>query len=152
MRLLRASRKSCGNTLPEAVIAIAILGITAAAVIGSFNLGLFLTGIVRENQRATQALLENLETIRLYSWSQVTSNGFIPTSFTNYYDPQAVSGSQGVAYRGTMVITNFPYSTSYSTNLRQLTVTLKWQGTGNLLRQRQVSTYIAKDGMQNYVY
>ena len=152
MKLRCSPNTSRGHTLIEAIIAMAVLGITAAGIIGTFNSGFLIMGMVRENQRATQAMLEKLETIRLYSWSQVTSNGFIPSTFTDYYDPQAVSSARGAVYNGTLAISNFPYATSYSNNMRQLTVTLSWQGAGNVGRQRRLTTFIARDGMQNYVY
>lgn len=144
--------RKAGFTLAEVTIAMAIIGIAAAGVIGAFNCGFLLIGGVRENQRATQVILEKMETIRLYNWSQVNSNGYIPSTFTDCYDPQAVSGSQGVVYNGSLTITNFPFSTSYSTNMRQLTVSLQWRGTGNINRTRKVTTYISRDGIQNYVY
>src|SRR5262245_45144004 len=78
------SRKSeAGNTLAEVVIATVILAIIAAALISSINYGMFAMRLARENSRATQIILEKLESIRLYDWYQVNSNGFVPTTFTN---------------------------------------------------------------------
>ena len=119
---------------------------------GCFSFTFFTLRMARENQRATQIILEKVETIRLYTWDQVNSNGFVPRTFTDYYDPQALSGSRGVLYSGTMAITNVPFSTSYSTNLRHLTVTLSWNTAGTMPRFRTLSTLVAKDGLQNYVY
>jgi hypothetical protein len=151
MRIQCAKRSEQGVTLADVIIAIALLGVMAGGVLGSFRYGLFTMQLVRENQRATQIMLEKVETIRLYSWSQVTSNGFIPKSFTDYYDPQTPSAS-GATYYGTIIgPTNLPFSSSYSTNLRQLTVTVNWT-TRNLAHTRSITTYIAKNGIQNYVY
>jgi hypothetical protein len=96
-------------------------------------------------------MLERAEAIRLCSWDQVRSNGFIPGTFTEYYDPSAPTGSMGVLYSGTAKVTTFPYSTAYANNMRQLTLTVTWQ-TGNVTHRRTNITYIAKDGIQNYVY
>jgi hypothetical protein len=104
-------------------------------------------------------MLEKVETLRLYNWDQVNSNGFIPTNFTDVYDPQASSGRQGVTYTGTLTIADFTNATSgsvstppsYSTNMRQVTLTVNWN-TRNINRSRSLTTYIARDGMQNYVY
>lgn len=61
-------------------------------------------------------------------------------------------GVQGVAYYGTVTPpSSVLFSTSYSTNLRQFTVTLNWT-TRNIRHTRSLTTYIAKDGLQNYVY
>ncbi len=74
-------------------MAIALLGVMASGIFGSFRYGFFALQLVRENQRATQILLEKVETLRLYSWDQVNTPGFIPTNLpTEYYDPQAPTG------------------------------------------------------------
>ncbi len=138
-------------TLSEVVISILIINIGAAGLMGCFKYAYFVTGLARENQRATQVMLERTEAIRLCSWDQVRSNGFIPTSFTDYFDPSAPSGSRGIVYNGTVAITAFPFNTSYKDNMRQLTLTLQWKS-GAIDRSRTNVTYIAKDGIQNYVF
>ncbi len=150
--IIRHRKKSeKGTTLVEVIVATAVIAIMAGGVTGALSYGFFVMRLVRENQRATQIILEKAETIRLYSWSQVTSNGFIPAKFTNYYDPQGAIGSQGIPYTGTLAVTSFPDATSYSANMRQLTVTLGWQ-TRAIAHSRTLTTYISKDGLQNYVY
>jgi type II secretory pathway pseudopilin PulG len=139
-------------TLVDVVLAVAVLGIMASGIFGSFQYGFFTLQLVRENQRATQIILEKVETIRLYSWDQVTStNGFIPATFPDVYDPQAPAGAQGTSYNGTVTIAPCPLSSSYAADLRQLTVTLSWT-TRDIPHTRSVTTYIAKDGIQNYVF
>ncbi len=129
-----------------------ILGIVTAGVMAAIFSGFFSMGRVRENQRATQIILEKLETIRLYSWSQINSNGFIPASFSQTFDPQADGGGKGITYHGSFAIAPFPHASSYSDDMRQVTVTLRWVSERNLQRTRSFVTYIAKDGVQNYVY
>ena len=138
-------------TLSEIVVCVLIINIGAAALMGCFKYAFFITGITQQQQRATQVMLERAEAIRLCSWDQVRSNGFIPGTFTEYYDPSAPTGSMGVLYSGTAKVTTFPYSTAYANNMRQLTLTVTWQ-TGNVTHRRTNITYIAKDGIQNYVY
>jgi type II secretory pathway pseudopilin PulG len=140
-----------GLTLVDVIMAIAILGIMASAVLGSFRYGFFIMQLARENQRATQILLAKVETIRLYNWDQVNSNGFIPQTFTEYYDPQGGSNSQGAVYNGRMDITPFPDNTSCRDSMRQLTVSLQWN-TRSISHNRSLTTFIAQDGIQNYVY
>ncbi|MCX6924416.1 MAG: type II secretion system protein [Verrucomicrobia bacterium] len=146
-------RPESGFTLVDVIIAMAVLGIMASGIFGSFRYGLFTLQLLRENQRATQILLEKVETLRLYSWDQVNKPGFIPTSLpTEYYDPQAPDGAQGTAYYGVLSSPSaVPFTTSYSANLRQVTITLNW-ATRNIPHTRSLTTYIAKDGLQNYVY
>jgi hypothetical protein len=151
MTILWNKKSEEGVTLVDVVTAIAVLAIMCGGVIGSFRYGLFTMQLVRENQRATQILLEKVETIRLYSWGQVNSNGFIPRSFTNLYDPQTPA-NPGATYYGSIIgPTNVPFTNLYSTNLRQFTVTVKWT-TGRIPHTRSVTTYMANHGMWNYVY
>ena len=140
-----------GMALVDVIMAVAILGIMMGGILGAFRYGFFSLGMVRENQRATQIIIEKMETIRLYSWDQINSNGFVPSTFTDYYDPNAVSGSRGATFNGTATVGACPIGTSYATNMRRLTVTLNWT-TGDIPRTRSLTTYIAKDGIQNYVY
>jgi type II secretory pathway pseudopilin PulG len=152
MRIRCSKRTEHGVTLVDVIMAIALLGVMAGGVLGCFRYGLFVMQLARENQRATQILLAKIETIRLYNWDQVTSNGFIPTTFTDVYDPQTTNtAQQGATYSGTMAISNFPFASSCAANLRQLTVTLNWT-TRSVPHTRSVTTFIAKDGMQPYVY
>ncbi len=139
-------------TLVEVVTAVAVLGVLAMGILGAARYAFFTLTLLRENQRATQIMLEKCETIRLYSWSQVNSNGFVPATFTDIYDPQAPTNSRGLTYYGTLTITNFPFVASYGTNLRELVVTLQWTNGTDLRHDRKVATYIARDGIQNYIY
>jgi type II secretory pathway pseudopilin PulG len=141
-----------GGTLIEVVIATVILSILGAAVVGSINYGMFMMRLARENARATQVMVEKLESIRLYDWDQVTTSGFVPQNFTDVYDPQGATNQQGAVYSGTMTISNVPFSTSYSTNLKQFTVTISWTTAGKINHYREISTLVARDGIQPYVF
>ncbi len=50
-----------------------------------------------------------------------------------------------------MTISPAPIASSYSGDMRMLTVNLSWT-TGSIPRTRQFSTFIARNGLQNYVY
>jgi hypothetical protein len=141
-------------TLVDVVMAVAVLGVMASGIFGSFRYGFFSLQLLRENQRATQIILEKVETIRLYNWEQIQpTNNYIPATFTDDYDPQArgTTNSLGTTYTGTVTVANCPLSSSYAADLRQLTITLSWM-TRNIPHTRSLTTYIAKDGIQNYVY
>src|SRR5258706_12812135 len=100
---IRCGKKSIyAMALAEVVMATAIIAILGGGVANSINYGLFVMRIARENQRATQVMVERLESIRLYNWDQVTSGSFIPTSFTENYDPSSPPNGQGVTYFGTL--------------------------------------------------
>ncbi len=153
MRIRCTNKPESGMTLVDLVMAVAVLGIMAGGIFGSFRYGFFTLQLVRENQRATQILLEKVETIRLYSWDQVTStNGFIPSTVPDeYYYPQAPPGNQGAVYSGTLRFAPSSLLSSYAADLRELTVTLTWNTRG-IPHTRSITTYIAKDGIQNYVF
>ena len=138
-------------SLAEVSVGVAILGTVFAALLTGFANGMFTMQMARENLRATQIMLEKMETIRLYSWDQINSNGYIASTFTSKYDPQAPSDHQGVTYAGTMLITNAPLSTSYASNMKLVVVTLNWK-TANLNRTRQFKSYVSRYGMQDYIY
>ena len=151
MRILLKSKRESGITLVDVVMSVALLGVMAGGIFGSFRYGYFTLELVRENQRATQIMLEKVETIRLYRWDQVNSNGWIPATFTDEYDPQGGTNTKGITYTGTVSVAACASGTSYASNMRQLTITLNWK-TRNIPHTRTLTTYIAKDGIQNYVY
>ena len=143
-------RSTAGFTLPEVIMASSILSICAAGIMGAFASGFRIVAMTQENQRATQVLIEATEIVRLYSWDQLHTPGFVPTTFTEYYDP---STQGGVIYTGAITIASAPVDmpASYRSNINFLTVTLSWN-TAGVPRQRSLTTMIAKDGVQNYVY
>ena len=140
--------------LVEVVIGAGLLGIMMISLYGGMSSGFAVTQLARENLRGTQIMLERMEGIRLYNWDQMTTSNMIPATFTNYYYPLAASGeSKGIIYNGSMVITNATLSPSatYSTNMRIVTVSINWTS-GKVLRTRSMSTYVSKNGIQNYVF
>jgi prepilin-type N-terminal cleavage/methylation domain-containing protein len=155
MRFSFSKKRNRGMTLTEVVMATGIIAITGAGVISSINYGLCIMRVARENQRATQVMLEKLEAIRLYNWTQVTNTGFIPTNFSATYDPTAPVNSQGTVYYGTMSISVPAWvgsTPNYSANMRQFSVTLNWTNAGGIRHSRSLSTYVGLNGIQNYVY
>jgi type II secretory pathway pseudopilin PulG len=150
---IRCSRKAAtGTTMVEVLMAIFVFAVMSVSLMGSFSYGFFVMQLVRENQRATQIMLEKIETIRLYSWDQVLTPGFIPSSFQDVYDPQKPEGAQGITYNGVVKLNPYPYNTSYAADLRKLEITITWTTIRNYTRTRSFSTFISKDGLQNYVY
>ena len=155
MRIRLSKQLNRAMTLIEVVLATGIISITGAGVISSVNYGLYIMRVARENQRATQVILEKLEAIRLFNWTQVTNLAFIPDSFTAPYDPTGAPGNQGTTYYGTMVVSApvFTGTTpNYAANLRQFTVSVSWTNNGGLAHTRSLTTYVGQNGIQNYVY
>ena len=134
-----------------------VVGIVCVALYTGLTSGLASVRLTRENERATQIITEKLDTVRLYSWEKITSPDYIPGTFTKSFGSTSKDGgvnsvdSPGVTYTGRVTIAAAPLATIYSTNMRQVTVTLTWVS-GALSRQRSMTTMVAKDGMQNYIY
>lgn len=131
-------------------MASAILSVCAAGIMAAFASGFRIVAMTQDNQRATQVLIEASEIVRLYSWDQLLTPGFVPSKFTEYYHAETQSG---VVYSGSIAISPAPNDVpaSYRDNIRYLTVTLDWDTSG-VSRSRSLTTVIAKDGVQNYVY
>jgi prepilin-type N-terminal cleavage/methylation domain-containing protein len=137
-------------TLVEVMVSLVIL----VAVFSGFYLclseGFATAKASRESLRASDLLQQQMEIIRLYTWSQINSNGFIPATFTATLDPKDTSSNAQV-YTGQIIITNAPMSESYSNDHRLVTVTLTW-GSGGVQRKRQMSTLVSQYGLHNYYY
>ena len=137
-------------SLIEVLTALGLVGILFLSVYTGLGTGFAVIGVARENLRATQVMQEKLETLRLYSWDQINSNGFIPKTFTAPYQPGGGTNS-GIVYAGTMTLTNYTGTESYSTNLRLVTVEVRWTS-GSAQRTRQMQTAVSRYGLQNYIY
>ena len=141
-------------TLAEVMVGIAILSLMGLSLFAGMTMGFSVTQLSRENLRATQIMLDRMEGIRLFNWNQLVYSNWIPSTFTEYYYPLTnLTESKGITYNGTMVVTNVTLSpaATYSTNMRALIVTVTWTNNGRL-RTRTMTTYSARDGIQNYIY
>ena len=152
--LLRKTRiAESAFTLAELMIGCAILGIMVVSLFGGISFGFSNITLARQNLRATQIGLEKMEIVRMYSWEQVNSNGFVPRTFTAPFAPVTKSGDAngGVVYYGTIVITNVALSTTYDNEMRRVTVNLNWTNR-NIPQSLEMSTYVSQYGMQRYNY
>jgi hypothetical protein len=145
----------------------ALVSVLFVSLYGGIASGFGLVNLARENLRANQIIVEKMETIRLYSWDQINTAGFVPSTFTANFFPSVITNlvdngttvvtnistfaNGGIVYYGTVLITNAPVSTNYSGDMKQFTVTLNWTNSG-IPRTRQLTTFVARSGMQNYVY
>ncbi|MBM3847043.1 MAG: hypothetical protein FJ405_12255 [Verrucomicrobia bacterium] len=142
-------RSAHGFSLIDSMITMALLGITITSIYAGVGFSNTLIASTRENLRASQILVEKMETIRLYTFSQITSNGFIPLSFTTSFYPTDTNSRP--TYAGSIQITNSPLATSYNADTRMVTVTLNWTS-GNRPQTRSISTLVSLNGLQSYVY
>ena len=133
----------------EVVFAMAIVGILVVALYGAIAASTSWVRLCQENETVTQIMSEKLETIRLYNWDQINSNGFVQTSFTVGIDPLQVNSTP--YYTGTVVIAQQPVAESYKTSLAKVTVNVAWQS-GSRSQSRSMNTFVAKYGLQTYIY
>ncbi|MEY4386541.1 MAG: hypothetical protein RLY20_1824 [Verrucomicrobiota bacterium] len=153
MNLRRSNKKLSASTITEALVASVIMAICAAGLMRALAGGFRTMQRARENQRATQILMEQAEMIRLYSWDQINRPNIVPSLFTTAYDPQSPNGG-GLYYTCKVSIASVPagaFSTSYSTKMRLVTLMLQWNS-NKVVRSRTNYTLVARDGFQNYVY
>jgi prepilin-type N-terminal cleavage/methylation domain-containing protein len=141
-----------GFSLLEVSFAVVIVSLVAISLFTAFAFGNQITRATRENMRASQILLERAETIRLYTWSQIVNSNYIPASWTNDYNPNSSYGGKGISYYSYFNIGAVPFTdASYSTNMRQFTITLRWTN-ASMPHVRQFTTYVGRYGMQAYNY
>ena len=150
----------------EVMVAVGVVGIMVVSLYLGISTSFSTIQRTRENLRATQILVQRVETVRLYTWDQmrnVTVPARFQTNFTAVYNPLGgtnASGS-GVVYSGSVVLTIpppvlvMPSSITYRSNVALVTVTVRWTnnaGAASFPHQRQFQTLVAKSGMQKYVY
>jgi len=148
----RVSQLQSGHTFAEVMVGMGVLGVMIVSLYAGFTSGFAVVRVARENLRATQILEERMEVLRLVKWDDLRA-GFIPTTFTAPFSVNAQTNStpSDFTYSGTVTITNAISDTSYSDNLRLIQIDLQWTS-GNVVRERQMTTYVSQYGMQNYIY
>lgn len=142
-------------TLAEVAVTSALSAVLFIALYGGMSSGFAITQTSRENLRATQILVEQMEGIRLFNWDQLIYSNWIPTTFTNYYYPMTAPGeSPGIRYTGTMEVNRSPSLSppvTYNSDMCIVRARVNWVS-GGVPRSRTMTTYVAKNGIQNYVY
>ena len=158
MKIRRLNNRDCSATLSsftlvEVMVAVLVVSIAVVSLYTGVSSGFALVKLAREDLRATQIMLQRMEAVRLYTWSQINDATFFSTNnYAAYYDPagQAV-GSGGVVYTVQTAISTDTPAANYSPGMRRVTVQVSWLS-GNISRRREVSTFVARYGMQNYIY
>lgn len=143
-------RSQLAFTTIEILVSVGIVAITFVALYLGLSSGFGVVQLARENLRGTQILQEKMETIRLYTWEQITNNGFIPTNFVEDFFA-STGGVKGLVYTGTVAIANAPVTEAYSNDLKMVTIKLWWKS-GGVVRNREMVTLVGRNGLQNYIY
>lgn len=151
MKIIGRYIKNKAFSLVEVLVGMGIVGIVFVSLYAGISIGFGLIQLMRENLRATQIIVERMETIRLCSWDQITSGTNLPPTFVEYYFPRGLVNERGITYYGTLIITNANTGTSYNDDMRLVIISVTWTN-GNIPRTRSMQTYVAKNGMQNYIF
>lgn len=145
-------------SLPEAIIAMAIIGFMMISLYAGFSAGFTIVRSARENLRATHILLQRMEALRLCSWDKVKDqNYFQNVTFVESFDPLGqLAGSDGGTVYTSDITTSVPTDlpAAYQSDMRVVTVSVYWTNYSSQpphVNVRQMQTYVARQGLQNYV-
>ena len=134
----------------EVLVSVAVLAIMFVSLYSGFSAGFAVIQLARENLRATQILQEKMETIRLYTWEQINTPGFIPTNFVDTFYSSGTN-STSMSYTGRVTIVRPVMTEAYSNELKSVKIELRWVSAG-ILRNREMQTLVTRNGLQNYIY
>jgi prepilin-type N-terminal cleavage/methylation domain-containing protein len=149
-RLLSPNHSRVGRrafSLIEVMFAMAIVGVLITALYAAIATSTNWVRICQENEVATQIMSEKLDTIRLYNWDQITSNGFIATNFTVGINPMTNANPY---YTGRVFIAHSIGTGGYQTNLSRVTVNVSWVS-GRRPQSRSMTTFVTTYGLSSYV-
>ena len=156
-----------GFSLIEVVIAMSVIGITFIALYGALTSCLLVVQASREDLRATQIMVELMDTLRLYNWTQVTDPAFSPKTYNLYYDSAGTTNGTGggTLYECVMTVTDGPGALDYSDDMKTVSLEINWVTHGRLpnpkanlnaargqLHTRTFTSFVTRHGLQSYVY
>jgi Tfp pilus assembly protein PilV len=143
-------RRTSAFTLIETIVATFLATIMLPAIYASTAAGFSMVQVTREDLRATQILLKQVEAIRLSPYKLLQDPKSYPTNFTDYYctNGKTNGAAYAVSYNWQPGPASLP--PSYRTNVLLVTVSAAWSS-GNVQRTRSMQTYVARYGIQRYV-
>src|SRR6266699_1665815 len=121
MKISRLTNRDCfatlsSFTLAEVMVAVLVMSIVVVSLYTGVSSGFALVKLAREDLRATQIMLQRVEALRLYTWSQFTDPTYFSTNnCVAYYDPAGQgNGSGGAVYTVSTAVTTDTPSATYS--------------------------------------
>ncbi len=151
-------------TIVESLVSACVVGVLFISLYSGITAGFGALNSARENLRATQVLIDKMETLRLYNWNQVSTFGsstsYIPSFFTESFFPTTTNYSSstvstgatggGFVYYGEVAIADSGFTQNYSNSVKLVTITVRW--TNGIPRSQTMSSYTAQYGIQKYIY
>jgi len=147
--LIQSQTVRSGFTLVELMVSISIIAISFVSVYMGISSAFGVVQSTRDDLRATQILNEKMETMRLYTWTQIMDPGVIPASFTNWYY-EAAQVNEGTRYVGSVSFTAPGFSNSFSAGMRKVTVAVRWVN-GTRTNVRETVSLVSSNGLQSYI-
>lgn len=149
-------------SLVEVMVAALVMAIIFAVLFTGISTTFRLLNTTRENLRATQIAVSRMEELRLCAWSdsQLFSTNVVPPTFTDSFYPLGLKNgtNTGTEYYGTINIqTNAALNppATYADRLALVTIGVTWtnySGSKFAVHHRSMNTFIAKYGVQNYIF
>ena len=135
-------RNRRGFTLVEVMAALTVLILVLVSSIAAITIGFRLLEDARFSTLASQVLQSEMENLRLKNWTQLST---VPTSGSFTVDSDINTASFG----------RFTCTRSISdvrTDMKQVTLSVTWRSMDGRAHSRQYTTYIGKDGLNDYYY
>jgi prepilin-type N-terminal cleavage/methylation domain-containing protein len=151
---LQARLHNLAFTLAEVMVAVVIMSIAFVSLYAGIFFCFGVTRSEREDLRATQVMLHRMEGFRLFNWDQITNTTLNPANFVERYIPGfGTNPASGISYTGTVSVgaVTLDPPASYTNMMKQITVTVNWSS-GRVLRSRSMTTYVSRNGIQNYIF
>jgi hypothetical protein len=154
---LSTQKQHCrAAVLVEAMIGVAISALVIAAAYLGMASGFQVMQLTRDNMRATQIMLEHIESLRGNKWTRIESSP--PADFTEYYTPADTNAGSGTLFSGTVTVTNATLSPmpspapAYFADLKSITITVRWTNRLashgiNHPQMRTMTTFVTRYGL-----
>jgi type II secretory pathway pseudopilin PulG len=131
-----------GYTLVEAMIASIIMALVLVSVMGIVGGSVRYLNDIRRTSRSSQVLQQEMENIRLMTWSQIQA---LPNSFSDPNDANHL-------YAGKINTTSFDTYSGTSTVLA-VTLTITWTNqSANRVLTNTLTTLVCNGGLNKYIF
>ena len=138
-------------TLAEAMVAIAAGAVLLTALYGAITCSYGTIKLAREDLRATQVLVEQMEKVRLTPYASLgnfTTNVPMANGGSGTYTISITTNTPTMAQLTSPGLSN--PNVLYASSMVRITATATWTN-NNIPRVRTMQTYAAKNGTQSYI-
>jgi hypothetical protein len=146
------TKSASGFTIMEVALAATVLALTLVGMIQVVDSGSEMLDLSRKQTIAAQILQDEIDQLRLMSWTAITSLPTAPTSISSDSTFTTFSTQIGgqFPFTGTRTITYLEPTPQPNVNpvlLMQVTYTVTWTGVTGHTYSRTSTTYVGKNGL-----